>query len=1190
MSAMLNRELENLGKVLRGWRLQLLLMWGGALVCLTATLMGVFDFFFKAGDFERWLSFVLLAGLVSFTLTAVTKALRRRVSHEALAVTIERTFPELDNHLINYLQFSRDAGSHPLKAAYVRQGAPHINTLEISKMKNHRLHRYSMAAAAAAVILLVMPGFIWGNLWSVSLWRMVNPLAAVEPVTLTRIVAVEPGDKDIMQGQPLVLTTRVEGLRGHPVRLDFDPDDARRTTYEIGRLSDSSIQSFSHRVPRVNTRFRYRFRAGDSAPSQWYTVSPRPPPSLVSLSMLVQPPAYTGQRRISVDMETEDVPRIPYGSEISLTATANTAMEKITARTQGKEPVALEHDAGAGLWRGRLRITGGGPVSIKGRDRFGQELQTTMDYILRPDNAPEIEVMSPQGEAVISPGGQPRIEFRVRDDYGLSKVYLERIAHTGATDLPGEKIKEWEPDNQRTMHQVWRGEPVLRSATLSYRVVAWDNRPEEPQVTRSAPIVFKAPPAAEMSKTVSRLEESGFAALGQIVELQRINLQYCRDLGQAEGQPAATAWQEAGTRQGEVRRLTRELLQNPARPLGGRTEEVASLYANEMVLAIEALARVASQAQPEARRINEAISLQEAILRRLTTVEKAGERTRAERRVSGITALLEALVKKQTSIVEALESPGQAGGATVELAAAQDEQSEDFAEFIRTCNREAEAVRGSDPAFADLLLSVAGEAESRKINEDMLMAAERMERGDAAQAMPLASRALDNLKHLRDMLDEVSLQKKEEKRVEMMEALGEAREKIEKMQEIHHAFHMAMDTIRGHGDKSDELFDVLPEEFLEIVKKNKEALLQIPVDLHIFTDLNVGNELVEDVFSIFQEVEQREDSDQMTPEDVVEVAFAKNLEALEAMREAMDRIDDVEMWLDEAPQQTKVETEALDREEMPEAGVALGALQAEVMDLIGDLLENNEEMARAADDAATTHALPDEGMGHAVIEGDIASFAAKGVSGNEPPDRKEQDGRSNVGRQGMASGETSAGSGTISEGSDVDARRTEDPTQDGQVQLDGEADTEATGGGKLATGKADELGMEGGVRRMDSTEEGSWEGMAAMMAERADSIFAKASMQNIRVDSLKSAAHHIRQMDDAIAKGDISSLHELRNQAMADLQAAQARLADPPSGDIIDMRPGGRLVEDAVQSGPDLAPPRFRDQVSDYYRFLNEAF
>jgi hypothetical protein len=223
------------------------------------------------------------------------------------------------------------------------------------------------------------------------------------------------------------------------------------------------------------------------------------------------------------------------------------------------------------------------------------------------------------------------------------------------------------------------------------------------------------------------------------------------------------------------------------------------------------------------------------------------------------------------------------------------------------------------------------------------------------------------------------------------------------------------------------------------------------------------------------------------------------------------------------------------------------------------------------------------------MEGDIAGFAAQGKSGNQTPDHKEQDGRSNVGRQGMSNGETAAGSGTIGEGDkNIEARRTQDPTQSGKVDLSGEADTKATGGGKLGTGKADGKGMGGGTERMDSKEAGSDDGMAALMARQADALYAKASMKNIRVDSLKNAAHQLQQSAEAIAKGDIGQMREFRKMAISSLTTAQAKLSAGPSR-AMEAKSATGVLDDVVESGPDQAPPKYREKVSEYYKALNGA-
>ena len=222
-------------------------------------------------------------------------------------------------------------------------------------------------------------------------------------------------------------------------------------------------------------------------------------------------------------------------------------------------------------------------------------------------------------------------------------------------------------------------------------------------------------------------------------------------------------------------------------------------------------------------------------------------------------------------------------------------------------------------------------------------------------------------------------------------------------------------------------------------------------------------------------------------------------------------------------------------------------------------------------------------------EGDTVTFSAKGKSGNEAPDHKEQDGRSNVGRQGMSVGETAAASGTISEGDEeIEERRTEDPTQSGRIELAGEADTRATGGGKQGSGKADDFGMSGGAKRMDSMEEGSWEGMAALLAKQADAVYAKASLKKIRVGSLREAAHHLRQSGDAVARGDIGQMREFRELAVSSLRRARAELSAGSSGGL-EVEGTADILGDVVEGGPDLAPAAYRDRVAEYYRALNEA-
>jgi hypothetical protein len=300
---------------------------------------------------------------------------------------------------------------------------------------------------------------------------------------------------------------------------------------------------------------------------------------------------------------------------------------------------------------------------------------------------------------------------------------------------------------------------------------------------------------------------------------------------------------------------------------------------------------------------------------------------------------------------------------------------------------------------------------------------------------------------------------------------------------------------------------------------------------------------------------------------VAEKAVIKREYLLEAMEKATELLDDFEMWLGKDADTKKITVEAADKEEMPE-GVALTPLQTSMEDIIGDLQKvADEKLDKAADDGAINAATPDMEMGGEITEGDTTTFSAKGKSGNETPDHKEQDGRSNIGRQGMSSGESAAGSGTIGKGDDdIEARRTQDPTQSGKVTADGEADTKATGGGKLGSGKGDGWGQNGGTDRMDSGEAGSMAKSLENMAKKADQAYAQASLKGV----------------------PISQVAELRRKAIGALKKAKTELGEGSAASL-DGQNFISSLTDVIEADQEISPEKYRKLNASYYKMLNEV-
>jgi len=1017
----------------------------------------------------------------------------------------------------------------------------------------------------------------------------VNPFSNLQPISLTRILEVTPGDALIPQGDTVLLLCTVKGMNGHEVFVEIDPNDTRMTRTSLGRIRTGEEEKFARKVPKVTTGFRYRFLAGDASPSEWQTVTPRPPTAFTDIQLTITPPAYMGipaRTLAALDTRIE----IPQGSTVAVVTDCNTGLGKLDVDFGG-ETVSFTSQKGALRWKGQLAVTKGQYLSLYAEDLYGVPLVERLPFSLLSDSRPVIELKEPQGKTVLPPGATPRISFRVTDDFGLQSVVMQQEVVSSDGTKTWVERERWTLEGQTSIQQVWQGSgDSTQGGKLIYRIVVEDNRAPKANIAVSPSARFEAHTMAESRKERKQLEDKAEASVNQIVVWQRENLRETRKLIEVARQAERGQWSELAERQRKIRSLTRELLDNPLKPLGNLSKTVQKLYLNEMMMAVDSLSKIPEIAPDErVAAANSAWQLENSILRQLTVANEAVAQAKVDRRVSGISAMLAKMVRDQEDVQKtSARIVKDMGEVHPSLVDAQDRLAGDLSEFTQSCVAESAEVRANDAAFADVMMQISEHSEKEKVRNDMVMAAEKLDQNQAAAALPHGANALRKLKALQALLDGMKIQQELEEHDDYQEALGQAKEKITRIKDLHKKLVGFMEQVKDQKDVSEEEAEMMQEAYQKLLKNSKEALLEVPTDLHIFMDLNAANELVEDVFSMYQELEQVAGSEDWTKEDVIEEALYKEEVMLEMMEEAEGRIDDMEIWLTDTPDMKKITTEAFDQEEMPEA-MALGALPTELMDIITDLKEQDEETAKEADDSATNHGMGDLEVGGAVMEGDISSFAAKGVSGGERPDHKEQDGRSGVGRQGMSNGETAAASGTINEGdNDIEARRTTDPTQGGQVDLDGEADTVATGGGKLASGKADGLGMGGGVKRMDSNEEGSWEGMAALLANKTDSLYAKASMKNIRVESLKTAAHHLRQSADAVASGNIAQVRELRKLAVGALLEAQTDLQAGPTPAY---ESGGTrsVLGGMVESSSDTAPAQYRDQVNEYFKVLNDV-
>jgi tetratricopeptide (TPR) repeat protein len=293
---------------------------------------------------------------------------------------------------------------------------------------------------------------------------------------------------------------------------------------------------------------------------------------------------------------------------------------------------------------------------------------------------------------------------------------------------------------------------------------------------------------------------------------------------------------------------------------------------------------------------------------------------------------------------------------------------------------------------------------------------------------------------------------------------------------------MPQDSKKAWKDLADKLKEFVDQEKKVIAQT--EDLAKKPVDDFTPEDQDKLKELaaVEDEWSKFMQELQKDlsklpNQDFSNPsllkellavqEDVQKAADALTRKAVEiavpleqsGVENAKELTTHIEKWLPDSADRDQWKME----EPVQDLNTPMAELPKELEDIVGDLMEQEEDLFDEVEDASSSWADSiDKGAGWDAMDGPISNMSAQGVTGNRLPNSSEIGGRSGEGRTGKAGGEMVGDEAVGKGGRRTPTRLTPDPYQAGEVKDSSkEPAGGATGGGKVS-GAAPE-GLEGPV-------------------------------------------------------------------------------------------------------------------------------
>src|SRR5262249_4961941 len=119
----------------------------------------------------------------------------------------------------------------------------------------------------------------------------ISPRAFVPKIGTVSILDVQPGDTTLISGQPLEVTTGIDGKAVTSAELIIDRQAQTNLAMSLLSAPDASAARFARRIEHVDDPISYRIEAGGTQ-SRWFAVRVVKQVALQRLDLRITPPAY----------------------------------------------------------------------------------------------------------------------------------------------------------------------------------------------------------------------------------------------------------------------------------------------------------------------------------------------------------------------------------------------------------------------------------------------------------------------------------------------------------------------------------------------------------------------------------------------------------------------------------------------------------------------------------------------------------------------------------------------------------------------------------------------------------------------------------------------------------------------------------------------------------------------------------
>lgn len=1123
----------------------------------------------------------------------IIRPLRTPYSDARVAVHIEKAYPELQNRLVTAVQISQDTnGTSPAFAREVIRDTAHVcSQVQVREAVDVRPMQVSLIAFLALLVFTLVYGVFFTQQFFTSAKRLLMPKAAIAPAYATT-VAVDPGNTQLPPGVNFGIKATVSGKPVTQVILEYQ--------FGKGAFQQESMEATAEKVfrwefPKVLEDVTYLVKAGDYI-SPKYLAKVVLRPALSSFKFSLQYPEYTGLKPKEFDAKSGDL-SAPVGTKVAFTLDASKPLESALFAMAGREtPLTLRGKQQAA---GEFAVTADETYSIALRDTDGISNEPVATYSVKaiPDELPTVEISLPGEDVIVAPQDKVSIRLGASDDYGLRQVRL-RWCFAGEEHA----LKTFQSWDVAGAEKKSNHEYVLDVAktdfkpgqSITYFAEAVDNNPNEGgQIGVSQRLRIDFVSAAQKA---GKLEEREFAAkaqLAKIIEMQEANREVARGAqkqaaaGQAQGLPVAAI----GGKQVEIRKETVDLTSSLDVSLLSSKPTLEGLAAREMLEAVRVFQDLEGKAEVATldKGLQAGIAIQTTILDKLQSLlSKLGEERRAQEMMSLLRSIDE-IIDAQKKVRDETHTSGDAPGADgwKDLVSQENRIYVSTGEYQTSLEQKSTELTQSNPELAKKFTAIQQEITTSKVIA-LMKGVEKELGGQAPKStVPNQEQIIAKLEAINQMLKDAVVATAKDEADKLKTQLAKLGPKLEKLEALQAAI---LEKTKEIAKRQDETVkDLSRQELSELAKvqaKVANVVESIANDLGLLPDYDATNHLNSKMREIWEDVKA---SQLAKDQGATEIAVGRDESILNAMKQAGERVKDLEMWLINTPDSVVWNLENFGKDELPDK-MPMVDLPDELDDIIGDLIDQENELFDKMQDKTSNWATPDGEMGWDISEGPMPNFSAKGKTGNQLPNDSEMTGRSGAGRTGRSSGELVENYAKDVGGRDkIPARMTKDPFQKGVVEEENpNTKSHGTGGGK-ASGFGNE-GLTGSTKPVDMQ---SWQRMATeqeKIRKNAEQLEMALKMLQLPTGELKASIDAMRRVEQKVQDADVQGLKTEQVVVMHKLNNTYRALTGTTTVSFDStMQLPDEMRQQILDARSTSFQPEYQELVEDYFKSLSEA-